>query len=82
MVVLVDLGEMGTRFDFLARGRIHIEYADGCMLELAAPQVLAIEPDHDGWVVGDEPAIVIEFDFERETALRCGIPERHRHRDA
>jgi hypothetical protein len=36
--------------------------------------VLAIEPWHDGWVVGDEPAVVIEFDFERTTAERLGVP--------
>src|SRR5689334_23940147 len=36
---------------FLARGQIHIEYPDGCKLEFAAPQVIAIDPGHDGWVV-------------------------------
>src|SRR5882724_6769325 len=56
---------------FLARGQVHIQYADGCTLEFAAPQVVAIEPGHDGWVVGDEPAVLIEFDFEGETAQRC-----------
>jgi len=64
---------------FLARGQVHVEYADGCKLELAAPQVIAIEPGHDGWVVGDEPAVVIEFDFEGDTARRCGMPSSHRH---
>jgi hypothetical protein len=64
---------------FLARGQIHIEYPDGCKLEFAAPQVIAIEPGHDGWVVGSEPAVVIEFDFEGDTARRCGMPERHEH---
>ena len=64
---------------FLARGQIHIRYGDGCVLEFAAPQVVAIEPGHDGWVVGSEPAVLIEFDFEGETAKRFGIPEEHRH---
>ena len=64
---------------FLARGQIHIQYADGCMLEFAAPQVVTIEPGHDGWVVGDEPAVMIEFDFEGETARRFGMPSAHRH---
>ena len=63
---------------FLARGRIHIQYADGCTREFAAPQVVAIEPGHDGWVEGNEPAVLIEFDFERETAQRLGISE-HSH---
>ena len=64
---------------FLARGQIHIQYADGCTREFAAPQVVSIEPGHDGWVVGDEAAVMIEFDFERETAQRLGVPDAHRH---
>ena len=64
---------------FLARGRIGIEYADGCTLDLIAPCVLAIEPGHEGWVVGDEPAVVIEFDFESDTVSRCGMPTSHAH---
>jgi hypothetical protein len=70
---------MHAHVGFLARGRVHIEYADGCKREFAAPQVIAIEPEHDGWVDGDEPAVVIEFDFEGETAERLGMPEPHHH---
>jgi len=40
---------------------------------------VAIEPGHDGWVVGNEPAVMIEFDFESETARRFGMPDAHRH---
>jgi hypothetical protein len=43
---------MHAHAGFLARGEIHIEYADGCVVEYKAPQVVAIEPGHDGWVVG------------------------------
>ena len=64
---------------FLARGQIHIEYGDGCKVEYAAPQVVAIDPGHDGWVVGNEPAVLIEFDFEGETADRFGMPSVHGH---
>src|ERR1041385_2608025 len=39
---------------FLARGTIHVEYQDGCIVELQAPQAIAIVPGHDGWVVGHE----------------------------
>ena len=38
-----------------------------------------IEPGHDGWVEGDEPAVLIEFDFENETARRLELPEKHAH---
>ena len=70
---------MHAHVGFLARGEIHIEYADGCVVEHKAPQIVAIEPGHDGWVVGREPVVLIEFDFEGDTVRRLGMPESHRH---
>ena len=70
---------MHAHVGFLARGEIHIEYADGCIVEHRAPQIVAIEPGHDGWVVGNEPVVLIEFDFERDTVRRLGMPDVHRH---
>ena len=70
---------MHAHVGFLVKGQIHVRYKDGCTLEFAAPQAVAIEPGHDGWVVGDEPAVLIEVDFEGETASRFGMPETHRH---
>ena len=70
---------MHAHVGFLVRGQIHVEYADGCVVEHKAPQILAIEPGHDGWVVGNEPVVVIEVDFERDTARRLGMPDAHRH---
>ena len=70
---------MHAHVGFLARGEIHIEYADGCVVEFKAPQVVAIDPGHDGWVVGREPVVLIEIDFESETASRLGMPDAHRH---
>ena len=70
---------MHAHAGFLAQGQIHIEYADGCVVEYKAPQVVAIEPGHDGWVVGKEPVVLIEFDFESDTIARLGMPAEHRH---
>ena len=70
---------MHAHVGFLARGRFHVEYADGCRMECKAPQIIAIEPGHDGWVVGNEPAVLIEFDFEGDTIERLGMPGVHRH---
>jgi hypothetical protein len=70
---------MHAHVGFLARGEIHIEYADGCVVEHKAPQVVAIDPGHDGWVVGKEPAVLIEIDFEQDTTSRLGMPTSHRH---
>jgi hypothetical protein len=70
---------MHAHVGFLARGEIHIEYADGCIVEHKAPQIVAIDPGHDGWVVGKEPVVLIEFDFERDTVNKLGMPTEHRH---
>ena len=70
---------MHAHVGFLARGRLHVEYADGCKVECKAPQIIAIDPGHDGWVVGSEPAVLIEFDFEGDTIERLGMPAAHRH---
>ena len=70
---------MHAHVGFLASGRFTIEYADGCRVEATAPQIVAIDPGHDGWVVGKAPAVFIEFDFEGDTVARLGMPSAHRH---
>ena len=70
---------MHAHAGFLAQGQVHIQYEDGDMVELKAPQFVAIEPGHDAWVVGDEPAVLIEVDFERDTVSKLGMPPLHHH---
>jgi len=64
---------------FLAQGQIRGRYADGCTFDYTAPQVVAIEGDHDAWVEGAEPAVLIQFDAEQQTAKVFGLRERHAH---
>src|SRR6266481_3115763 len=59
---------MHAHLGFLAKGQIRGEYADRCTFEFTAPRVIVIEP-----------AVVIEFDAEGDTARRFGLPEMHRH---
>lgn len=68
---------MHAHVGFLASGQINIQYADGYIEEFIAPQVVSIEPGHDGWVEGNIPAILIEFDFEAETIEILRVPEVH-----
>ena len=70
---------MHAHVGFLARGRIQIRYPDGCTLDFVAPQAVVLEPGHDGSVIGSEPAVLIEFDFEKDTARRFGLAGVHRH---
>ncbi len=64
---------------FLARGHVQGRYADGCAFELVAPQAVVVEPGHDAWVVGEEAAVLVQFDCEGETARRFGLAPEHRH---
>ena len=70
---------MHAHVGFLARGHIKGEYGDGCTFEHEAPEVVVLEPGHDAWVVGDEPAVLIQFDSEEGTARRFGLPAEHSH---
>jgi hypothetical protein len=70
---------MHAHVGFLAQGQIHIQYPDGCARVFSAPEVIVVEPGHDGWVVGEKPAVVIEFDFEGDTTSRLGLPAAHTH---
>jgi hypothetical protein len=70
---------MHAHAGFLAQGRLTFQFPDGATEEFVAPQVVAVEPGHDGWVSGEEPAVLIEFDFKEETVQILAIPEVHHH---
>ncbi len=71
---------MHAHVGFLARGSIRVLFSDGCVEDYVAPCVLSVAPGHDTWVMGDEACVFIEFDFERDTVRRLGIPEKHCHK--
>ncbi len=68
---------MHAHVGFLAHGEIHVRFQDGLVEEFKAPQFVSVEPGHEGWVVGSEPAVLIEFDFEGETVEKLGVPRVH-----
>ena len=70
---------MHAHVGFLVSGTIEIRFPDGCTRVYTGPEAVAIEAGHDGAVIGDEPAVLIEFDFEGATAQRFGLPEQHTH---
>lgn len=69
---------MHAHVGFIARGRIAVQYKNGATVEFTAPQIVAIEPGHEGWVVGNEPAVLIEVDFMNDTAPKFGMRDRSR----
>jgi len=67
---------MHAHVGFIARGKIAVQYKNGATVEFTAPQIVAIEPGHEGWVVGSEPAVLIEVDFMNDTASKFGMRDR------
>ena len=61
---------------FIAQGQIDIAFKDGHVEHFIAPQAYAVAPGHDGWVVGGQAAVVIEYDFEGQTAEKFGMSGR------
>jgi len=70
---------MHAHVGMLVHGHVQLRFADGCTRDFVAPCALVIEAGHEGWVVGAEPAVLIEVDFMGDTASRFGLPESHRH---
>lgn len=46
---------------YVVSGRLHVEHEDGTVGEASAGDVYHIGPGHDAWVVGNEPAVLVEF---------------------
>jgi hypothetical protein len=48
-------------FVFLVAGSLHIVMADGDEFDLRAGDVATLPAGHDGWVTGNEPAVMLDF---------------------
>jgi ethanolamine utilization protein EutQ (cupin superfamily) len=46
---------------YVVSGRIHVTHDDGSEGEATAGDVYRIAAGHDAWVVGDKPAVFVEF---------------------
>ena len=46
---------------YVIGGRVHVRMDDGTEGEYGPGDVFVIPPGHDGWVVGDEPYVVVEW---------------------
>ena len=46
---------------YVVSGTLHVTHEDGSEGEAKPGDVYRIAPGHDGWVVGDEPAVFVEF---------------------
>lgn len=51
----------GPHFQYLVSGRVHIKMEDGSEFELEPGDVFALPAGHDAWVVGNEPAVAVDW---------------------
>ncbi len=48
-------------FQYHVSGTLRIQMADGTELDAVAGDVTALPSGHDAWVVGDEPAVIVDW---------------------
>ena len=48
-------------FGYVVSGRQMIAMDDGTELEIGPGDVVSIPAGHDGWTLGDEPCVVVDF---------------------
>lgn len=58
------------------RGRLRVQMRDGIELEIGPGDVFEIPPEHDAWVVGDEPWVSVDFEAMRLYARSGPTPGR------
>jgi hypothetical protein len=46
---------------YVVSGRMHVRSQDGTEAEYKAGDVMHLAPNHDAWIVGDEPCVVIDW---------------------
>jgi quercetin dioxygenase-like cupin family protein len=55
-------------FQYHVSGRLHVLMQDGSEFEAGPGEVTYLPPGHDAWVVGDEPAVVVDWQGMSEYA--------------
>lgn len=50
-----------THFGYVLSGRGGVRLNDGTEMEFGPGDLLSIAPGHDGWTIGDEPFVIIDF---------------------
>ena len=63
-----------THVGYTVSGRIHVELRDGGTIDIGPGEVFMIPAGHDGYVVGDEPCVMVQFDEGESAATRFNLP--------
>ena len=62
-------------------GRLHVVMDDGSELELGPGDVSYLPPGHDAWVVGNEPAVVVDISAGNASIAACERRSSAEHAD-
>jgi class 3 adenylate cyclase len=62
---------MAHHTGYVVTGRLHVEMRDGSVMEVGPHEVFDIPPAHDGWVIGGEPWLAINW-----AGFRSWLPGR------
>ena len=59
-----------SHLQYHVSGRLHVVMDDGTQQEFGPGEVSYIPPGHDAWVVGNEPAVIIDISGMKDFAKR------------
>lgn len=48
-------------FQYVISGHLHAVMSDGAEMDAGPGDVNVLPPGHDGWVVGDEPVVAVDW---------------------
>ena len=74
-----DMGQprcTDTHVGYVVSGHIHVALEGGEELDIRAGDVFVIPPGHDGWTVGEEPCVVVQFDEGASASQRFNVESR------
>ena len=52
---------------YILSGKMVIKGADGKEVTVGPGDAFEVQPGHDGWVVGDEPCVALDFEYLRDS---------------
>ncbi|MDQ0382129.1 cupin domain-containing protein [Amycolatopsis thermophila] len=59
-----------SHLGYVLSGRMTIRMDDGDQADFGPGDVMMVPPGHDGWVVGDEPCVVVDWSGYADYAKR------------
>ncbi len=62
-----------THVGYGISGHVRVRLEDGQEMDIRGGDVFVIPPGHDGWTVGDEPAVMVQFDEGASALERFGV---------